>query len=240
MPIYNNLDYLKISRNLPKNWKKDKHGIPYIKHEELNLSIINTELFLINPKNLSDKISNKKNKIIHSFVYDDVLNKEYNNPYKWLNKVSSYYAATSPDFSMHDNMQEWQIIEAIAKSRWLGAFLQSYGIKVFPTVGWTTSQYYDICFAGLEDRSTFFISTLGINNDSCRITFLEGLNELRKRFPLSQYICVGQKIVGMQDDICVVSYEETFGNKSNAYLQKQIKLFNWDGTYIQENREESL
>ena len=75
----------------------------------------------------------------------------YKNPLKLIEKTSGYYGVTSWGFSMQEEMSEQLIIQAIGKSRWFGRFLQSYAVKVYPTVGWIDENTYDICFAGLRD-----------------------------------------------------------------------------------------
>lgn len=217
-----------------ESWEKDIFGIPFIEREELPISLMRNELFLVNPNNVSAKDQDKKRKVVHSFLFDDSLERTYKNPLKFIERVSGYYGVTSLDFSMHPQMSEWSIIQAVGKSRWFGRFLQSYAIKVYPTVGWVDEKTYDICFADLRDGSTFFISSLGVNNGLCRPLFLQGLYELRKRFPHSQQICIGQRVEDIPDDVCIISYEETFGGKSQLARRNQMHLLNWDGTLSKE------
>lgn len=234
MPIYKNKKFIQVMRPSPANWEKDIYGIPYIEKEDLPISEMRSNLFLINPNNLSVNDNDKNRKIVHSFVFDDKLESEYKDPLKFIEKISGYYGATSLDFSMHKGMELWQIIEATGKSRWFGRFLQSYGIKVFPTVGWVDEKTYDICFAGLRDGSTFIISTIGTNNEFGRDTFLKGLYELRKRFPNSRQICIGQFIKGIPDDVCIIPYNETFGGPKQLSKRNQMHLLNWDGSISKE------
>ncbi len=234
MPIYNTQQFTNVMRPEPIDWGKDVFDIPFIESEGLPISLMGSNLFLINPTNVSKNDGDKERKIVHSFLFDDLLDKEYQNPMKFIEKISGYYGATSLDFSMHPGMNKWSIIQAVGKSRWFGRYLQSYGIKVYPTVGWVDKDTYDICFAGLRDGSTFFISTLGVNNEECRPLLLKGLQELRKRFPNSRQICVGQRMAGIPNDVCVIPYEDTFGGKKQLSQRNQIRLFNWDGTISKE------
>lgn len=234
MPIYDNQKFISVVRPEPENWKKDVFDIPFIEREELPISLVGSELFLINPNNVSKNDVDKKRKIVHSFLSDDSLEREYRNPIRFIERISGYYGATSPDFSMHPGMSRWSIIQAVGKSRWFGRFLQSKGIRVYPTVGWVDESSYDICFSGLRDGSIFFISTLGVNNEECRPLFFKGLRELRKRFPDSRQICVGQRLESMPEDICVVPYDETFGGRNELSWRNQVRLFHWDGTTAKE------
>lgn len=230
MPIYSNLEYLRVVRPEPESWGKDVLDIPFIEKEELPISLMESELFLINPHNISASDPDKKRKIVHSFLFDDKLEIEYNNPMKFIQRISGYYGVLTPDFSIHPGMNRWTVIEAVGKSRWLGRFLQSNGFRVYPTVGWAEENTYDVCFAGLRDGSTFFVSTLGVNNEKGRPLFFKGLCEIRRRFPNSRQVCIGQRLNGIPDDVCVIPYEHTFGGKKQLSQRNQMHLFNWDGT----------
>lgn len=234
MPIYDTQKFTCVMRPEPIGWKKDIFDIPFIEREELPISLMGSDLFLINPANVSKNDIDKERKIVHSFLFDDSLEKEYENPMKFIQRISGYYGATSLDFSMHPGMNKWSVIQAVAKSRWFGRYLQSFGIKVFPTVGWIDENSYDICFAGLKNGSTFFISTLGVNNEISRPMFFKGFWELRRRFPNSRQICVGQNMAGIPNDVCVIPYEDTFGGKKQLAQRNQMRLFNWDGTIYKE------
>ena len=235
MPVYSNKEFVNIVHPEPDNWDRDMLGIPFIEKEELNISNVGSKLFLINPNNVSAKDADKERKIIHSFVNDTILEKTYKNPIKFVEKISGYYGATSLDFTMSSGMSRWSIVQAVGKNRWFGRYLQSYGIKVYPTVGWVDEDTYDICFAGLRYGSVFFISTLGTNNELCRTMFLNGLFELRRRFPNSRQICIGTKVKGIPEDVCLVPYNESFGGKKQFSKRNQIRLFNWDGTLVEED-----
>ena len=230
MPLYSNSDYIKVMRPLPSTWPNDIYGIAYIKKQPLPFSQIGSSIFLTGLNNASRKDKGSEHKIIHSFAFDSKLAEVYRNPMKFLAKTSKYYGYASPDFSMHPGMKEWQIIQAVGASRWMGAYMQSYGRRAYATVGWVDSSTYNICFAGLEDGATFFVSTLGVNNDISRQNFLEGLHELIHRFPNSNIVCLGQRIKGMSDKICVVPYNESFGTQIHDDGSWQGRLFNWDMT----------
>jgi hypothetical protein len=141
----------------------------------------------------------------------------------------NYYAVTTMDFSMDSRMEFKEILSATYDNRWSGAFIQSNGKKVIPTVGWVNN-YYDISFAGLRDGGVFIISTLGVNNEISHKEFIDGYKELRRRFPNTKLICVGDKVCGMDDDICYIKYEESFGTWDKKQDWWQPKLINWDNS----------
>ena len=228
MPVYSNKEFIRIMRPLPKYVKRDLYGIPIIEPTDIDISAINNGLWLINMKNVSARDKCPGRKIVHSFCYDDVLRSAYNNPYAYLSRVAPYYAVASFDFTMDEKMDFKQILDAVYDNRWIGAFMQANGKLVIPTVGWVNKDTYDLCFAGLRDGGVFIISTLGVNNNDCREGFLDGYNEMRRRFPKTKIISVGNRIEGMDDDICYVTYEESFGSSDRHQDMLQPKLFNWD------------
>lgn len=217
-------------RPLPDYVQRDVFDIPYIENDTIDLSGLNNSQWLINMKNASpsDKYADKK--IVHSFCYDDVLNRAYNNPVAFLHRVAKYKAVASFDFSMHEGMDFRHILAATYDNRWIGAFLQANGIHVISTVGWVDEQYDYICFAGLKNKSTFIISTLGVNNNECENDFLRGYVKMRELFPDSKIICVGNRITGMDNDILFIQYKESFGNWEKHPGFWQMSLLNPDGT----------
>ncbi|MBP5492754.1 MAG: DUF4417 domain-containing protein [Clostridiales bacterium] len=228
MPTYNNLEYIRVMRQLPSFVKRDIYNIPFIEKDDIDISALNNGKWLINLKNCTSRDKNAQNKIVHCFCFDKELNREYQNPFRFLSKVAPYEAASTLDFSMHPDMGFKEVLQATYDNRWSGAFLQSNGKKVIPTVGWVGPEYYDITFAGLRNGGVFIISTLGVNNPGCRQLFLSGYLEMRKRFPDSKIICVGNYVSGMDSDVCFVKYEDSFGSWNIELVPWQPRLLNWD------------
>lgn len=236
MPIYDNTEYIKIMRPLPQFVDRDVYDIPFIEVDPIDITYMNNGIWIINMKNVSKKDKHPNNKIVHSFCYDNALRRNFNNPIKYLQRVSKYYAISSFDFSMDIKMDFKQILSAIYDNRWSGAFFQVNGKMVIPTVGWLKKDTYDICFAGLRDGGVFIISTLGVINKVSLNVFLDGYYEMRKRFPNTKILCVGNPVVGMDNDVCYVFYKDSFGNWDNYQEYWQPSFINWDGS-IAEWRE---
>ena len=209
----------------------------YSNKEEILMNLENVKTLLTDTSKLEAKINSTK-ETLEEYAKEfrlliDANTKTIQDQNIWKKK----YAELEEKYKNKEEEYNKLIAEKdikIAKSRWFGRYLQSYGIKVYPTVGWVDEDTYNICFAGLRDGSIFFISTLGVNNEQCKPLFLKGLQKLRTRFPNSKQICVGQKIEGIPDDVCVIPYENTFGGKMQLSQRNQIRLFNWDGTISKE------
>lgn len=230
MPFYTCKEYIQIMRPLPSYVERDIYDIPFIESQPIDLSALNNEKWLINMKNAKPDDIHADKKIVHSFCYDNVLRRAYNNPVNFLHRVAKYHAVASFDFSMHIGMDFRQILGATYDNRWSGAFLQANGKRALATVGWVNKEYDNICFSGLRNGATFIISTLGVHNKACETAFLRGYREMRSRFPDSQILCVGDMISGMDKDVIFVQYEDSFGNWEQYPGFWQIRLLNADGT----------
>lgn len=229
MPVYENEEFIKLMRPIPKDWPLDIEGIPFVKKSKIDISNLNNGKWLINLSNIYSNDRNAHRKIVHCFKENNELNRFYNKPYMFLSRIGCYYAVSTFDFGMHPGMKRAQIIDATFKNRWSGVWAQMNGIeRVAITVGWVNEDTYDICFAGIYDGCLLIISTLGVCSDELRIDFIKGYREMRRRFPNSPIISLGNRIDGMDDDVCYVSYKNSFGNWDKYHNYWQPALFNWD------------
>lgn len=230
MPIYNYRTYINVMRPLPDYIERDIYDIPVVQPQPIDISAMNNGMWLINMKNMSAKDRCPSRKIVHSFCYDNVLERSYNNMIQYLARAAPYYAVSSFDFSMDPRMDFPCILEATYKNRWSGAFMQANGKTVVPTVGWVDAERDDICFAGLRDGGVFIISTLGVINAYSYELFIRGYREMRRRFPQTKIISVGDRVAGMDNDVCYVQYEDSFGSWDRYQDFWQPSFVNWDGT----------
>lgn len=230
MPVYKNLEYVRIVHPLPQYVERDIYGIPFVETDAIDISDLNNGKWLINLDHAGNKDKNAYRKIVHGFSTDKVLMRQYNNPYRFLSKIGHYYAVATLDFSMDEKFTAAQIIDATFRNRWSGAFLQANGKMVIPTVGWTTEAYFNITFSGLRNGGTFIISTLGTHSVNNGQDFMVGYYELRSRFPDSRLICVGNAFPEMDSDVCYIPFDESFGSWDKYQDYWQPALFNWDSS----------
>ena len=85
----------------------------------------------------------------------------------------------SPDFSMYTDypkaMQMWKHYQ----KHWLGAYMEQYGIKVIPTIGWSDKESFKWCFDGEPKNSIVAVSSIGTQRyEESRKAFLEGYNKM--------------------------------------------------------------
>ena len=127
------------------------------------------------------KTSEKKNVGIHFYLDDYQFERVWNNPEKYVELFQEYDCILSPDFSLYMDMPMPMKVWNVYRSRLIGAYYQSYGIPVIPTLSWAEKETFDFCFKGIPKGSIVSISTLGVKKDKDAMkTWLEGVKEMLK------------------------------------------------------------
>lgn len=148
-------------------------------------------------------------KIVHFFIEDTEFEKVYHEPEKYMLALAKYKYVFSPDFSLYINMPLPIQIYNVFRNRWCGAYWQSNGLKVIPTISWSTEESYDFCFAGVEKSSEVAISTLGSKKAKRR--FLNGYNEMLRVIEPSVVYCFDKPFKEMKGNIIYIDYLATTG-----------------------------
>lgn len=171
------------------------YDFPIIKKQQIELNFIR----LIACTNTIKNEREFHNYGVHFFVDDFNFESIYKEPYKTLNKYSQYRFCCSPDFSIYGDMPKWRQIESVAYNRWCGAWWQSKGIKVIPTISWDKYPSFDFCFDGVEVGSVVAIATYACYNS--KFDFLKGYDAMIERIKPEAIICYGKPFQGMHGNI---------------------------------------
>ena len=180
---------------------RGKWNIPFVKKQELNVDKLS--LIACSDTKSNDSSVNTQNGV-HFFVDDYRFNGIYNNPEKSLAKYSQYAFLLTPDFSTYADMSLWRQIESVAKNRWCGAYWQSKGLTVIPTISWSTPSSYDFCFDGVEENSIVAIGMIGCKQN--RLNFMRGYYAMLEKIHPETIICFGTPFPEMQGNIVTVDY----------------------------------
>lgn len=145
-------------------------------------------------KNKGKPLTKQGTSGVHFFIDDYRFEAAWNNPARTSAQLAGVGFVLSPDFSCYRDhplaLQIWQIY----RSRWLGAFWQSLGLRVIPTVCWSEPSSYDFCFLGLPTCSVVAVSTVGVNHDPEALAlFRRGYTEMVKRVTPSLVLVYGEK-----------------------------------------------
>jgi hypothetical protein len=128
---------------------------------------------------------------VHFFLDDYRFEVTWTKPERGLSRVRAVGAALIPDFSLWADvplaMQLWQVY----RSRWCGAWMLHHGIRVIPTISWSTPDSYAFAFAGITPGSVVAISAVGVCDPEARRLFAAGFAEMTARLRPSAVLAYG-------------------------------------------------
>ena len=163
------------------------------------------------------KTSKEKNVGIHFYLDDYQFERLWNKPEDYIEILKQYECILSPDFSLYMDMPMPMKIWNIYRSRLIGQYYQSQGIKVIPTLSWAEEETFQFCFEGIPQGSIVSISTIGVkkNKEALKI-WKQGVDELIKRIKPSTILVYGGKLDYDYGNIEVIYYE-------NEVTERMIK-----------------
>ena len=101
-------------------------------------------------------------------------------------------------------MPLWRQLESVAKNRWCGAYWQSHGLVVYPTISRGLAPTYEFCFDGVEQHAVVAIGMIGCKRS--RSAFMRGYNAMLERLNPSAVICFGTPFAEMRGNVIPVDY----------------------------------
>ncbi|MBQ4569363.1 MAG: DUF4417 domain-containing protein [Ruminococcus sp.] len=145
--------------------------------------------------------------MVHFFLDDYKFEVIWNDPLPRVEKLKSHKAVLAPNFSVYTEMPMAMKIYNTFRSRWCGAYLQSNGVKVIPTLAWGGPETFWFCFDGIPKNSVVAVSTVGVRTE--KDLFMQGYNEMLRRIKPSKIICYGKSFEDMKGDIIEIDYAKT-------------------------------
>ena len=136
---------------------------------------------------------------VHFFEDDYRFTSQYNTPERSFLKLSQYAFLCTPDYSLYSDMNLWRQLESVAHSRWVGAFWQSRGRIVIPTVSWSGEKSFCFCFDGIDLNSDVAVGTIGCKRD--KKAFLYGYDAMLERLSPNRVLCVGKPFREMRGNV---------------------------------------
>lgn len=152
---------------------------------------------------------------LHFFLDDGRFEAVWQRPGQSLPGLRPFAAVLTPDFSLY---RDWPLVAQmwnVYRSRWCGAYWQSHGLTVIPTVSWSTAASYDFCFLGIPRRSVVAVATVGLRwrqDAAARSLFLAGFRELVYQLSPSLVLCYGSIPAVCQEMVEVLCYPTRWQN----------------------------
>lgn len=154
------------------------------------------------------KTSKDKKCGIHFFLDDYQFERLWSNPEGYIEILKDYECILSPDFSLYMDMPMPMKIWNIYRSRLIGSYYQSCGLKVIPTISWGEPETYKFCFLGIPKKSIVAISTIGVKENSNALEiWTDGMNAMIRSIKPSAIIVYGGALDFDYGNIKVVYFE---------------------------------
>lgn len=155
---------------------------------------------------------------VHFFLDDYQIERVWNRPEFYINKLKDFDGVLTPDFSLYSDMPKSMMIWNTYRSRLIGQLMQKAGIIVIPTVSWADEKTFDFCFDGLPQESTLAISTIGVKqNQSKYKVWQSGVDEMIKRCRPKKLMIYGGKVDYQFPKNIITKYYE---NKNISRLKR--------------------
>lgn len=174
----------------------------FAKISKQNLDMTSIDMIAYSDTKSNDKYNTHKG--VHFFVDDYRFESVYNTPERSLPKLGQYRFVLTPQFSCYSEMDMWRQIESIGKSRWCGAYWQSKGMTVVPSLCWSLYPSFDFCFDGIEKGSIVAVGTIGCRHS--KASFMHGYNYMLQKINPEAIICFGKPFPEMMGNIITVDY----------------------------------
>lgn len=145
---------------------------------------------------------------VHFFLDDYQFERIWQRPDFYIEKLTDFDCALTPDFSLYLDMPIAMQVWNIYRSRLIGQIMQDYGITVIPTVSWAYKSSFDFCFDGLPKNATLAVSTIGVKQDKEQFRiWVDGMNEMIKRLSPKRIIVYGGQVDYDYKDIEVIYFD---------------------------------
>lgn len=119
---------------------------------------------------------------VHFFVDDYQFNRIWAHPDNYLGMMARFDTVCTPDFSTYTDFPRIIQIYNHYRKHWLGAYWQAHGIKVIPTISWSTPDSFAWCFDGEPVGGAVAVSSVGTQaSPESADLFMAGYNEMLRR-----------------------------------------------------------
>ena len=139
---------------------------------------------------------------VHFFIDDYLFQRTWNDPWRYAHLLSGYQAVMTPDFSMFTDYPVAVQLYNHWRKHQLGAYWQSLGLTVIPSICWSDHDSYAWCFDGEPVGGTVAVSSVGTQkNPLARTLFLDGYEEMMRRLLPEKVIFFGDVPTGCTGNI---------------------------------------
>lgn len=151
-------------------------------------------------------------KAVHFFIDDYQFERIWNNPDKYVDKLKKYACVLTPDFSPYCDMPLITQMFNHYRKHWVGAYLQSHGVRVIPTIRASTDERSLEWFLDGEPKGGIVcISSMWTKEEEARDYFVnKEYKQMYEKLKPSKIYVYGNEVEGLSGNI---EYIDTFAKK---------------------------
>ena len=132
------------------------------------------------------------NQWVHFYEDDFLIERIWRNPKKYLDILKKYKGVILPDFSLYRDMPFVMQLWNIYRSRAIGHWLQTNGVRIIPNIRYGDRRTYRICCDGISKHCVIAVGSHGtLRNLRDRSIFLKGLDVVVERLKPSAIVVYG-------------------------------------------------
>lgn len=160
---------------------------------------------------------------VHFFIDDYQFERVWKNPDVYMRMLSQFGAVCSPDFSPYADFPKVIQLYNHYRKHWCGAYWQSRGLTVIPTITWSSPDTLEWAFDGEPVGGVVALSSFGMfGTDEVKAWLMDGYAEMIRRLEPVKVIWKGRVPDELADDeksglICKIeSFTDKWGKKIDA------------------------
>lgn len=149
---------------------------------------------------------NRRGLGVHFFVDDYLFQRTWNDPRRYAQMLMRFTVVMTPDFSLFTDYPVAVQIYNHYRKHLLGAYWQSLGMTVIPSVCWSDEASFDWCFDGEPTGGCVAVSSVGTQKSrAAQALFMAGYREMLVRLKPSNVIFFGDVPAGCDGNLVRVS-----------------------------------
>ncbi len=127
----------------------------------------------------------------HFYIPDERFERIWRRSTVYAHKLAEAQLLCSPDFSIWRDAPLPVALWQTYRNRYLGAWWQSLGLNVIPTVGWT-DELWDFYWAGIPRHATVTVGSIGLTDKQGQRSFARGLAAMEEALEPRRVIVYGK------------------------------------------------
>ena len=129
--------------------------------------------------------------LCHFFLDDYRFESVWTNPDTALQRLYRFRGALTPDFSLYADwplaVQQWNHY----RRQWLGRYWQEHGLRVIPTVNWSTPDSFDWCFTGIPPGQIVALAAPDLRQARVKAAFSAGFHAMQAALQPTRILVYG-------------------------------------------------